>query len=127
MGYYTDFSGSIDLPDLTEKDGKRLGNIFHRHFPESPDGIRIEKGKAGYRLVIFANWKNYHDEFQRFVMAVVRAFPKCATGWIDACGEDQDDQWALEIDEGQIMFITYEQVIKEKTIYFDFKGGRHHD
>jgi len=127
MGYYTDFTGSIDLPRLSDKGAKRLENILRRRFPDSSDEIRIEKDKDGYRLEIFANWKNYNEEFQRFVMAIVRAFPKCTTGWIDACGEERSDNWALEISEGKIMFITYEQVIKERTVYFDAKGGRHHD
>lgn len=127
MGYYTDFTGSIDLPGLSKKDGKRLENILRRRFPESSDEIRIEKDKDGYRLEIFANWKNYQEEFQRFVMAIVRAFPKCATGWIDACGEERDDNWALEITEGKVMFVTYQQVIRDRSVYFDAKGGRHHD
>lgn len=127
MGYYTDFTGSIDLPGLSEKDAKRLENIVRIRFLGSSDEIRIEKDADGYRLAIFANWKNYQEEFQRFVMAIVRAFPKCAVGWIDASGEERDDNWALEITEGKIMFITYEQVIKERTVYFDAKGGRHHD
>lgn len=127
MGYYTDFTGSIKLPGLSEKDAKRLENIVRTRFLGSSDEIRIEKDADGYRLRIFANWKNYHEEFQRFVMAIVRAFPKCAVGWIDACGEERDDNWALKIGEGKIMFITYEQVIKERTVYFDAKGGRHHD
>ncbi len=127
MGYYTDFTGSIDLPGLSKKDGKRLENILRRRFPESSDEIRIEKDKDGYHLEIFANWKNYQEEFQKFVMAIVRAFPKYATGWIDACGEERDDNWALEIAEGKVLFITYQQIIKERTTYFDAKGGRHHD
>jgi len=127
MGYCTDFTGSIDLPGLSEKDAKRLKNILRTRFRDSSDEIRIEKDADGYRLEIFASWKNYQEEFQRFVMAIVRAFPKRATGWINACGEERDDNWALEISEGKIMFITYEQVIKEKTVYFDAKGGRHHD
>lgn len=127
MGYYTDFTGSIDLPGLPDKDAKRLENILRWRFPDSSEEIRIEKDKDGYRLEIFANWKNYDEEFQKFVMAIVRAFPKCAVGWIDACGEERDDNWALEITEGKIMFITYEQVIKQRTVYFDAKGGRHHD
>ena len=127
MGYCTDFTGSIDLPGLSEKDAKRLENILRTRFRDSSDEIRIEKDADGYRLEISASWKNYQEEFQRFVMAIVRAFPKRATGWIDACGEERDDNWALEISEGKIMFITYEQVIKGKMVYFDAKGGRHHD
>ncbi|HOW87333.1 MAG TPA: hypothetical protein PKV84_01580 [Candidatus Omnitrophota bacterium] len=127
MGYYTDFNGSIDLPGLSEKDGKHLRNIVRRRFPDSSGEIRIEQDKDGYRLEIFANWKNYHEEFQRFVMAIVRAFPKCASGWIDASGEERDDSWALEVGEGKVMFIGFERVAKDRAVYFDAKGGRHHD
>ena len=127
MGYYTDFTGSIDLPGLSGKDGKRLNNILRKRFSGSLDEIRIKKDQGGYRLEFFVNWKNYHEEFQRFVMAVVRAFPEQATGWIDASGEERDDNWALKIDKGKVLLITYEQVIKEETVYFDAKGGRHHD
>ena len=127
MGYYTDFTGSIDLPGLSGKEGKRLENILRRRFPDFSNESRIEKNKDGYHLEIFASWKNYHEEFQRFVMAIVRAFPKCAGGWINASGEERDDNWALEISKGKVMFITYEQVIKDTTVFFDAKGGRHHD
>ena len=101
MGYRTDFTGGIDLPGLSEKDAKRLKNILRTRFRDSSDEIRIEKDADGYCLEIFASWKNYQEEFQRFVMAIVRAFPKCATGWINACGEERDDNWALEISEGK--------------------------
>ncbi len=127
MGYCTDFSGSIDLPGLKDKDIKLLESILRRRFPSSSDEIKIEKDEHGCNLAILGYWKNYNEEFQKFVMAIVRAFPKCATGWIDAQGEERDDNWALEISEGKIMFITYERVIKERTVYFDAKGGRHHD
>lgn len=119
MGYSTDFSGSIDLPGLKDKDIKRLENILRCHFPSSSDEIKIEKDERGCRLDIFGYWKNYNEEFQKLVMVIVRVFPGCASGWIDACGEEPGDNWALEISEGKVMFITYEQVVKERTVYFD--------
>ena len=128
MGYCTDFSGSIDLPGLKEKDVKRLENILRRNFPHSSDEIRIEKnGSDECHVAIYGVWSNKNDEFQKFVMSIVRAFPKSATGWIDACGDERDDNWALEIGEGKVMFVTYELVVKDKTEMFDAKGGRHHD
>lgn len=127
MGYYTDFTGSIDFPGLSGKNTKRIENIIRRRFPRSSNEIFVKSDKTGCRIEIFANWKNYHEELQRFVMALVRAFPKCAVGWIDAAGEERDDNWALEVGKGKVLLITYEQVIKGKTIYFDAKGGRHHD
>ncbi len=127
MGYYTDFTGSIDLPGISEKDTQHLENIIRRHFRNAESGIRLEKNKDGCSLEFFANWKNYNEEFQRFVMAVVRAFPKAAAGRIDACGEDRDDNWALEVGGGKVIYISYEQVAKDRTVYFDAKGGRHHD
>ena len=59
MGYCTDFTGSIHLPGLSEKDAKRLGNILRTRFRDSSDEIRIEKDKDGYRLEIFGGWENY--------------------------------------------------------------------
>ena len=59
--------------------------------------------------------------------AILKPAEKCAAGWIDASGEERDDNWALEISRGKVMFITYEQVIKDTTVFFDAKGGRHHD
>lgn len=127
MGYYTDFSGSIDLPDLKEKDLKRLENILKSRFPGSSDGVQIEKIATGCRLAIWGNWKNYNGEFEKLVMAIVRAFPASVSGWIDAYGEERDDRWAVEVGQGKVMLVTYEEVIKERTVLFDAKGGRHHD
>lgn len=127
MGYYTDFSGSIDLPDLNEKDLKRLENILKSRFPDSSEEVRFEKTGEGYRIAVWGNWKNYNDEIQKLVMAIVRAFPASVSGWIDAYGEERDDRWAVEVGQGKVMLVTYEEVIKERTVLFDAKGGRHHD
>ena len=127
MGYYTDFSGSIDMDDLKEKDLKRFNHILRSRFPGWRNEVKIEKTKEGLHISVFGNWKNYHEELEKFAMAIVRAFPGHVQGWIDASGEDRDDNWALEIAKGKVIYVAYEQAIKNKTVLFDSKKGRHHD
>lgn len=124
MGYYTDFAGCIELPGLKKKEIKRLENILKRRYPDFSGAIQIDKDEHCVRLDVWGNWKNYHEEFERLVMLIVRAFPKAASGWIDASGEERDDNWALEIGKGKVSMITYEQIEKDRAVIFSAKGGR---
>ena len=126
MGYMTDFSGALELPGLKESDFAKLDSILTNHrCGLSPDEIILEKTDIGYQIRICGVWKNYHEELENLVRAVVRRFPRAVSGRIEACGEDRSDNWALEASEGKVKLITYQLALASEVVIFDSKeGGR---
>ncbi|GEM_PF-3347582 len=128
MGYLTDFSGSIVLQGLKEADLKKLKDVLHNHSFGISDEFQIETANEGIKLRICGSWKNYDEEMEKIIQAIIRAYPAIAKGWIDAAGEERDDTWALEIEKGRVRRIRFETVRGSEEILFDAhtekRGGK---
>lgn len=119
MGYLTDFSGSIIFRGLKETDIKKLKNILHNHGSGISDQFEVKIEDEGIRIEVWSSWKNYEEEMEKVVTALVRAYPKIAMGRIDATGEERDDTWAIEIGEGRVKRIRFEMVEAGEDLLFD--------
>jgi hypothetical protein len=128
MGYYTDFSGTVEIAGLGERDRKRLENILHNHGRFlTREEIKVEKTANGYAIHVWGSWKNYDGELEKLVQGIVRAYPDSATGRIDAAGEERDDTWALEVADGKVRRLIFEQVISGQELLFDVKEEMKND
>lgn len=128
MGYLTDFSGTILFRSLKEADMKKLKNILHNHGSGVSDQFEIKLENEGVKLEVWSSWKNYNEEMEKVVAALVKAYPKIAEGRIDATGEERDDTWAIEIGEGRVTRIQFEMVPAGEVVLFDAclkkRGGK---
>lgn len=127
MGYQTYFSGTIVFGGLKKEDIKKLKNLIHNHAGGLAYAFEIQATDNGFAVTVSGEWKNYDEEMEKVLKGFVRAFPRAAEGWIDAQGDERDDNWALEIKKGILRKIVYELTEGSSEVLFNAKGETEND
>jgi hypothetical protein len=116
MSYFFDGTLYIDAPQETLNEVRQnIKNILNSLGLSISIIVDIDAWFNGIVVVIRSSWRNYDSELQNFCCQLVELYPTIK-GRIEARGEDIDDRWAVEIQDGKVFEVSY--ILQEhKEVY----------
>jgi hypothetical protein len=119
MPYRMCFSGSIQIPNTDNPSLEKIEELIKKAEITWNSSDEIQYHPSSDHITIHINavdWNDSNDEMELFCLYVAQEYPH-AEGFIDVAGEDSDDRWAMEIEEGKLDIVTFKRVEETRTPY----------